>query len=228
MSREHGDGWGIAVHDAAAGWIVTKRAAQADGDRRFEVAVSSAVGSLLVAHVRSRTVGGISPDDTHPFAHGPWVFAHDGTVERVADLRATLDEGSLATVRGDTDSEVVFAFLLAKLASHPGTGRSRFVADMVLARAVEDLCDMPSLGAATFLLSDGVALYAFCHGRPLFLLERQVDSRTEAILVASEPVTPDEPWEAISDGALVVVWRRPRLGWAVMRQRSPVSARRPP
>src|ERR1019366_8805344 len=212
-------------HEAAAGWTVTKRPTGAGDDPSFEATVAEASGSLLVAHVRKRTVGSISQENTHPFRRDNWVFAHNGTLERVAALRATLDAASLATVRGETDSEVLFAFLLARLSSHPSVVRSRFVAGMVLARAVEDLSNIPSLGAATFLLSDGDALYAYCRGRPLFLLERRTDSRTEAILIASEQVTPDEPWTAISEGTFLVVWRRPRLGWSVMCE--PPSSRAP-
>jgi glutamine amidotransferase len=223
LGREHGDGWGIAVHEETTGWTITKHATAANDDPRFEVAAARAVGSFLVAHVRKRTVGAISQDNTHPFRHGRWVFAHNGTLERVAELRATLDEASLSNLLGETDSEVLFAFLLARLSSHPSAASSHFVADMMVARATEDLSGIPSLGAATFLLSDGVALYAYCQGRPLFLLERRAPGGLETILVASERVTPDEPWTTIAEGTLVVVWRRPRLGWAVMRKRSPES-----
>ena len=217
LGHEHHDGWGIAVHEATSGWTITKRPKAASEDPTFDEAASTASGLFLVAHVRKRTVGSVSQDNTHPFRRGRWVFAHNGTIERIGDLRATLDEVSQAAVRGDTDSEVLFAFLLSRLASHPGTQGSRFVTDMVLARAIEELSSIPSLGATTFLLSDGAALYAHCQGRPLFLLERRADSRIEAILVASEQVTPDEPWTSISEGTSLVVWRSPRLGWAAMR-----------
>jgi hypothetical protein len=89
---------------------------------------------------------------------------------------------------------------------------------MVIARAVEDLASIPALGAATFLLSDGAVLYAYCQGRPISLLERRTGARTDAILIASEQITPDEPWSAVAEGTLLVVWRRPGMGWAVMRE----------
>jgi hypothetical protein len=87
---------------------------------------------------------------------------------------------------------------------------------MVLARAASDLRAIAGLGAATFLLSNGAALYAYRSGRPLFLLERRLDGRVESILVTSEPATSDESWSPIGEGELLVVWRRPRLGWAVI------------
>jgi predicted glutamine amidotransferase len=222
LGREHADGWGIAVHEAASGWSIAKRASGADGDPEYEAAASQARGSLLVAHVRRRTVGGLSLQNTHPFRHGDWVFAHNGTIERLSELHDAIGEGSVTPIHGETDSEVLFAFLMAKLGSQPGglQARTRFVTEMVLARAVEDLASIDGLGSATFILSDPGALYAYRHGRPLFLLERRVDDQTDAILVASEPVTEDEPWNQIGEGTLIAIWGNPRVGWAVLAPRT--------
>jgi predicted glutamine amidotransferase len=101
---------------------------------------------------------------------------------------------------GETDSEVLFAFLMARLEQPESTKGA-------LASAVDELAGIPSLGAATFLLSDGVTLYAYRHGRPLMLLERRCGERIEAVLVASEPVTDDEPWEPISEQTLIAISR---------------------
>lgn len=64
QSSDHVDGWGIAVHDALAGWLLPKQARAADGDSDYVEAARAARGRVLVAHVRHRTVGGISVDDT--------------------------------------------------------------------------------------------------------------------------------------------------------------------
>lgn len=212
LGREHADGWGIAVHNEGVGWKLTKRSKSAGSDPEFDSAATDA-GALLVAHVRKRTVGAVALENTHPFRRGEWVFAHNGTVERVAELRsATVRAGAKPT--GETDSEVLFTFLMDRLGSHPSAHGSRFVTDMLLARAVEDLAGIPSLGTATFVLSDGAVLYAYRHGRPLYLLERdaQDSGRLDAILVASEPVTADESWIPVPERALLAIWRRPRLG----------------
>ncbi len=215
LGQEHADGWGIAVHDGEQGWTLTKQASGVGSDPAFDAATANAAGALLVAHVRKRTVGDVSLENTHPFRRGAWVFAHNGTIDRMAGLRdAVASAGAMPT--GQTDSELVFAFLLAQLAAHPGALGSRFITDMVLARAVEDLARMPALGTATFVLSDGVALYAYRHGRPLYLLERRSQGRLEAILVASEPATNDEPWVPVPEGALLALWRRPLLGWGTL------------
>ena len=215
LGHEHGDGWGIAVHDGELDWTLTKGSSSAGSDPAFGVATANAAGALLVAHVRRRTVGDVSIDNTHPFRRGRWVFAHNGTIDRMAELRAAVASAD-AMRAGHTDSELLFAFLMAQLAARPGALGSRFVTDMVLARAVEDLARMPSLGSANFVLSDGVVLYAYRHGRPLYLLERHSHGRLDAILVASEPATADEAWTPVPEGALLALWRRPWVGWSTL------------
>ncbi len=202
LSREHGDGWGIAAHHATRGWSIAKGVASAHEDRSFDVAASEAQGSTLLAHVRRRTVGSVSLANTHPFHRDGWAFAHNGTIERLDAVRAAIGKPTDGIV-GETDSEVLFAFLLAKIQSQPASPTSALVS------AVEELGRIPSLGAATFLLSDGVTLYAYRHGRPLTLLERRCGDQVEAVLIASEPVTDDEPWSLIPEETLVAISREP-------------------
>ncbi len=215
LGGEHSDGWGIAVHEARVGWTLTKRAASASRDPEFHATAADANGALLIAHVRKRTVGEVSFENTHPFQRGDWVFAHNGTIEQVSELRAAI-ASTRETTTGDTDSELLFAFLMARLASHPAAPGSRLMTDMVLARAVEDLASMSSLGTATFVLSDGVTLYAYRHGRPLYLLERRSQDRLEAILVASEAITA-EAWTPIAERTLLAIWRQPSVGREVLQ-----------
>ena len=221
LGREHPDGWGIAVHETKVGWKVTKKAACATTDPEFNATAADAAGVLLVARVRKRTVGEVSFENTHPLRRGDWVFAHNGTIEQMSELQ-TAGASTSDTTTGNTDSALLFAFLMARLASHPAASGSRLMTDMVLARAVEDLGNMSSLGTATFVLSDGAALYAYRHGRPLYLLERRSQDRLEAILVASEAIT-TEAWSPLAERTLLAIWRRPSLGRKVLfapRQRS--------
>jgi len=226
LGREHTDGWGIAVHETKTGWTVTKRTASASSDPEFGVTASDATGALLVAHVRKRTVGEVSLGNTHPFRRGGWVFAHNGTIEQLSELRAAVASTG-ETLTGNTDSEVLFAFLMDRLASHRGAVGPRIRIDMALARAVADLASMQSLGTATFVVSDGVTLYAYRHGRPLYLLERRSQDRVEAILVASEAMT-TESWTPVAERTLLAIWRHPSVGRAVIFDPGRSLMTRPP
>lgn len=178
LSREHPDGWGIAVH--SADWQVERSTTCADACARF-AAVADRAASLVIAHVRKATVGPVSLANTHPFVRGRFAFAHNGTLD-TRPLAIAADHA--AAITGDTDSERLFAYLLTCL-----DGGS-------LARGAASLA---GLGSASFLLSDGTHLYAHRLGRALYTLHRP-----GIALVASEPLT-DEPWHELPDGALVEV-----------------------
>ena len=237
LSREHRDGWGIAVFDEqAGGWRLDKGIACASEDERFHRLAVGSRGEVLVSHVRRKTVGETSLVNTHPFERGRWVFAHNGTVEDIAWLHAQASGERLAEVRGETDSELLFAWILTRLdeagAAHtpasPGTDRA-------IGAAVRAARARPAFGAFNFILSDGATLYAHRFGRTMHLLERGPhdlirsrrtsrdgtvvetpwSQRRTGIFVASEKMT-DEPWQLIDEGMLLRVDRAPMPHWRLV------------
>ena len=224
LSQQHPHGWGVAVHAANIGWRIEKKAMCAGEDADFHDLASESQGEILLAHVRKRTVGPFAQQNTHPFRRGRWVFAHNGTIDRVDLLRDSTSTARRAQIEGHTDSEHLFAFLLTHLdeagvADTPADART----DAALQRATRAALAWPSLGSINFLLSGGDALYAFRSGRPLFMLERLPgdhvraerrsaetgavletpwSSRRHAVIVASEQIT-DEPWSPIAEGTLL-------------------------
>ena len=236
LSREHRDGWGIAVFDEQGGWSIEKGVACAGEDERFHRLAGGSRGDLFVAHVRQKTVGETSLVNTHPFRQDRWVFAHNGTVKDVAWLRANASPQRIAQIRGETDSEVLFAWLLTRLdeagVTHVPAGQET---DGAIGRAVRAARDREHFGAFNFLLSDGSTLYAHRFGRTMHLLERGPhdmvrtrrtshdgtvvetpwSQRRTAILIASEKMT-DEPWHAVEDGTLLRVDRKPLPHWRLV------------
>ena len=237
LSREHRDGWGLAVFDGdASTWRLDKGVACAGEDERFHRLALGSRGEMLVSHVRQKTVGETSLVNTHPFERGRWVFAHNGTVKDVAWMRAQCSPERLAEVRGETDSEQLFAWLLTRL-DEAGVAHSPASAetDRALRAAVRAARERPSFGAYNFLLSDGVTLYAHRFGRTMHLLERGPHDavrtrrashdgtvvetpwsrRRSAVFVASEKMT-DEPWQHIEDGTLLRLERAPMPHWRLV------------
>jgi len=261
LSREHPDGWGVAAHGGPdsipppsarsqhdATWRVHKGTAPAGECDRFLELASRSAGTVLIAHVRQKTVGPTSIENTHPFVQSGWVFAHNGTLVDHASLRAETSPMRLAEVRGDTDSEVLFAFLLTRL-DEAGLTRlgscatARAEATRVIAVATEKLRARKA-GAFNFLLSDGASCFVHRFGRSLFLLERTPHdlgrvretrdtttpipaappswtSRRHAVLVASERLT-EEPWRELPEGTLLRIDRgpSPKLVWAGTPERA--------
>ncbi|HEX7602622.1 MAG TPA: class II glutamine amidotransferase [Polyangiaceae bacterium] len=217
LSTENPDGWGIAVWEPTPGWLLRKQPACAQRDVSFDELARQSRGQALVAHVRLRTVGHATLENTHPFQCGRWIFAHNGTIDEVEYLRSHVSPARRADVRGSTDSELLFALLLTRLdGAGLGEARSNEATDRVVADTVDELARRPSFGSYNFVLCDGETLYAQRRGRSLFVLERNEPGGQTTGLVASEPVT-HEPWRALAEGALVHCRRAHPMRWHTLR-----------
>lgn len=210
LSREHPDGWGVALSSVGdEGWRVFRSTERAHACAEFQRVATQGGAPIVIAHVRQKTVGHTSIENTHPFVRGRWVFAHNGTIRDLSALERRASASRLAEVRGDTDSERLFAFFLTRLDEAAATGGHDVeLATGVLAEATRELRGIAELGAYNYLLSDGAALFAHRFGRTLHLLRRE-----HATLVASEALT-DEAWHAVEEGTFLRIDARgvaPRL-----------------
>jgi predicted glutamine amidotransferase len=237
LSREHRDGWGLAVFDdAVRGWCVEKGVSCASEDARFHQLAVGSRGEVLISHVRQKTVGDTSLANTHPFERGRWVFAHNGTVKDLAWLDGHSSRERLAEVLGATDSELLFAWLLTHLdeagvADQPASDAT----DRAVSAAARAARNCAGFGAFNFLLSDGTTTYAHRFGRTMYLLDRgpsdEVRTRRTApdgtvletpwsphrlaVFIASERMT-DEPWQHVEEGTLLRIDRVPAPHWRLV------------
>ncbi|MFO0672514.1 MAG: class II glutamine amidotransferase [Polyangiaceae bacterium] len=242
LSAEHPDGWGLAIYDddaardakRAPAWSVARGTACARVDDEFHKNAHGSCGVVLVSHVRQKTVGPTALENTHPFASDGWVFAHNGTIKDLDFVRAQTSPARAAEVRGTTDSELFFAWVLSALDAAGLThAESESANDEPLDRLVQGIVAAgrarPGFGAFNFLLSNGRVTYAHRFGRSLNVLrrgphdevrrERTSDDgvtvvtpwsqRRHAVFIASERMT-DEPWEELPDGSLIRIDRLPR------------------
>jgi predicted glutamine amidotransferase len=208
----HGDGWGIG-HYVNGLPVVAWSAAPASKDGQIEI-ISRAISShAVIAHVRDASVGVSALANTHPFPYGPWLFAHNGTVrpfERVAPtLMEEIPAALLSWRRGNTDSELAFYWLLARMSRAgidpmlPGSAPS--VLSQVLAASVTELasrCARAGNGEPAkfnFLLCDGTNLLATRWGHSLYW-----SRRSNGVAIASEPVDPVS-WQEVPERSLLCV-----------------------
>ena len=95
----HDDGWGIGWYPAHECYRV-RSTRPAREDPRYGALAVSVVASTVLAHVRQASVGALTEHNTHPFMHGPWMFAHNGTLHGFARdperLRRLIDTGGFA------------------------------------------------------------------------------------------------------------------------------------
>lgn len=111
-------GWGLGFYQG--GEILLKRRPIDDRrEIRIREITEDVKTDILVAHVRSATIGSATTENTHPFRYRQWLFAHTGTLPAFETLRRRLTESLpqflQRDVRGETDSELLFHLFLSFL-----------------------------------------------------------------------------------------------------------------
>lgn len=221
----HGHGWGVA--DYANGLpLIEKNTWAAFHGEHFKKKAARVYAHTVIAHVRRATVGPQSLENTHPFSHGRWIFAHNGTVPHFDQVRKRLLENMdpihHESILGETDSEHVFYFLLSLWARDPSTDLLDIVRTGV--QKIVEWCNEiePSVRVGlNIVLSDGQSLAGARLNRSLWFLERDhtfvcpicgkphvhhhkgIDYR--AVEVASEPLTEEKAWKGVPNGTVYSV-----------------------
>ena len=189
QSEEHDSGWGMAVYQRPDGTECRRvrfpEAAHADGGFRE---ATEERGRIFSVHVRRATMGGLSLRNTHPFALGNYSFCHNGTVLHYARLL----EGDVRAPEGDTDSEVLFHFLMREYDPGEPIGSLR--------RGIAAVVERSPFSGLNFLLSDGEKLFAYRLG----VFELHWLPRPGQLLVASEKLT-GEAWHSVQQDVLLVL-----------------------
>jgi predicted glutamine amidotransferase len=189
QSEEHDSGWGMAVYERPDGsdprCVRFPEAAYADGDFRGATKMR---GRVFNVHVRRATMGGLTPENTHPFCLGSYSFGHNGTVIEFPRLRLP----GVGPPAGDTDSELLFNLIMRDF--DPGDPVES------LRREIGIAADRSPFSALNFLFSDGERLFAYRLG----IFELHWLPRPGQLLVASEKLT-EEPWHSVQQDVLLVL-----------------------
>lgn len=182
QAREHADGWGIGWYQGADPYLFKSQGGAAE-DASFHRISERLASQTFLVHVRKATVGRTDPLNSHPFRHGRWMFAHNGTIHGFQRLRAELLAHTrpdlAAGILGDTDSEHLFAYLLSVMADAGFCARGtvdpppgalartlRAALDRLFEWSLREELPAPSLN---FLLTNGSVMVAQRAGRSLYL-----------------------------------------------------------
>ncbi len=226
------DGWGVGTYQGGEPLLRRK-----PSDPREEIHLLDLVRGLrtscAVVHVRSATVGPRSIDNTHPFRHRQWLFAHHGTLPDFAtrrqDLLAGIPDFLIRSIRGDTDSEVLFYRFLAAVHETGRLDDPEFDRSAILTALRETVVGLDqTLGVASatlnLVVTNSHSMVALRRGAPMAWVRRhglrdcpvcRRPSDTPGrppralhhdalryVLVAS-PDAPSTPgWESVAEGPL--------------------------
>ncbi len=90
--------------------------------------------NCLFAHIRAASEGGISEDNTHPFRYERFLMMHNGGIPQFHKIRrkllALLDDQTYLWIKGQTDSECIFALLMQTVKDMMGAA-TRLTEDQV-------------------------------------------------------------------------------------------------
>lgn len=191
--------------------------------------------TCVMAHVRAATSGNfdVSEDNCHPFRCGPFAFMHNGDIAAFSKIRRPLmdklSDPGFASVRGNTDSEHMFAIAMEHLRGREDESSCELLAEALHAtvKRVLELLDEHAPGSHAYLnlvLTDGRhaaacrfstddsyidSLYInqgsryICDGDVCHMLEP--DDSARAVLISSEPLNEGPRWKAIPPNHVALV-----------------------
>jgi len=190
--------------------------------------------NCLLAHVRAATVGDVSESNCHPFQYKDLLMAHNGGVEEFGKikrhLRAPLSNELYNWIKGQTDSEHLFAYLLNHLFNNHKVVTPETVVDSFeqMFRDVKDLMakyDIKEEAYMNMAFTNGEfvvasryvsdpkqeALTLYHSEGSRFVVENGVTRLVApkdddgAVLVVSEKLSDDKDWTMIPANHFVIV-----------------------
>lgn len=207
----NGDGFGLGWYGEREQPGIYREVMPAWSDDNLAALCATVRSGLFFAHVRAATGGGIARNNCHPFAHGRWMFMHNGQIGGYAGVRRALEgllpDALFAARRGATDSELLFLLALARI----DAGEPPPVAMAAVLAGTQAMMDR--LGIAEPLrfaaaLTDGEQLLAFRHasdGQPPSLY---LGENAQGSILASEPLDAHpERWQSLPVNSWVQVGR---------------------
>ncbi|MFV8245340.1 class II glutamine amidotransferase [Mycolicibacterium peregrinum] len=220
QSRHNPDGTGLGVFGADGVAVLHKEPVAAWQDSEFATEAHDVTATTFIAHVRYASTGALDVANTHPFLQDGRIFAHNGVVEGLPAFDERLKElGAADLVKGQTDSERVFALITAAVRANGGDVGAG------VAEAIGWLADNVPIYAVNLLLSTATDMWALRYPdtHDLYVLDRRnpaqrrlrlrsarIRAESEhltsqpSVVFASEPMD-GEDWQLIAPGELVHV-----------------------
>ena len=219
LTDHHADGWGIAFFEGRGIRLFIDDKPSSDSPvadlvRRYPIKSQN-----VIAHIRKATQGEVRLENCHPFVRELWgqywIFAHNGDLK---DFKPA--QGKHYQPVGSTDSERAFCHLLEQL-------RLRWDTPPDSAQLFDEMtrlaAEIRPHGTFNFMLSNGEWLIAHC-ATHLHTIVRQapfntahlVDDdvsidfstvttvRDRVAVIATQPLTDNENWNALAPGELVL------------------------
>ncbi|MFE0640986.1 ergothioneine biosynthesis protein EgtC [Streptomyces sp. NPDC058877] len=177
-----------------------RRAGPIWGDFSFADLARVVRSGAFLGAVRGATLPGADGEAAAaPFTAGPWLFSHNGSVERwsdsLAELASVLPAQELLQLEARTDSALLWGLVLHRLRAGDAPGAA-------LADTVREVAAAVPGARLNLLLTDGAQIAATAWRNSLWYL-----SGHDRVVVASEPYDDDPHWREVPERTLVTADR---------------------
>lgn len=138
----NGDGFGLGWYTPSINLepALFTSISPAWNDRNLLHLTAKILSPCFFAHVRAAGAGGVTNYNCHPFIHGKWMLMHNGDIDDFIlvkrHLRRLLDDDIYNWIKGETDSEHLFALFL-QLAKNKDLSQLTVVAEVLQATLEE-------------------------------------------------------------------------------------------
>ena len=114
-SKDHPHGWGLAHFEGGSAVLHTEPVSARESSLLPKLLKNGLTAKTALAHIRKATVGGIKPENCHPFfltdvLGNGWTLMHNGTIFSGLELIPYTSKQI-----GDTDSERILLYLIDKI-----------------------------------------------------------------------------------------------------------------
>jgi len=211
-ARLNADGYGFAWYDGERQPAVYVNPAPIWNDPNLPHLARTLVSDLWLASVRSATEGNpVNHANTQPFVDTEFLFDHNGLIDRFHSevrprLVADLDPRYLPDIRGNTESEYLFAALRPLLAEDPDLSMEAALIELM--KRIERWAN-GCRSLLTIVVSDGERLYAVRHALadepPTLYYTVDDEAFPNAQLIASERLTDSGFWQAVPEHHILIL-----------------------
>ena len=206
-TETNGDGFGVGWYGERPTPGLYREVRPAWSDENLLSIAGQVRSHLFFAHVRAATGTATTRANCHPFAHGKWLFMHNGQIGGWPAVRRRVEslipDALYDSRTGTTDSEALFLAAMAHGLETDPVGAMRHTLGAV--KAAQRAAGITEPLRFTATLTDGHTLWAFrwaCDARPPTLYYK---SRPGLLLLVSEPIDGDRAdWQEVPRGGTLV------------------------
>lgn len=207
-NRPNPDGWGFAFRNGESIKVI-KNSNPAYEDENYIPIAKEIYSDLLFAHVRRKSQGTVSLENTHPFVHDNWIFMHNGNIPdfdkcKKKIMRRLPKECQIQT-KGSTDSEFLFNYFLCRL-KRIKSSNWQWALNIIYS-IISQLVELTNpedqrLLALNFILTNGKYIIGFRRNRTLHYATTQ-----DGVVISSEQLDFDQAWNEIPENHFIISTR---------------------